>query len=428
MSNILILLFISFILLVLIGVDVGWSMILSGWFGIEAKTGQPVDTMMIPQSMMAYVSFPALVQVTLFILAGDLMNRGGLTQRLIDWALTLVGHLRGSLGHVSVLTNLVMAGVSGSAVADAVAIGKPLIPSMKREGYGEGYAGAVVAAGALLGPIIPPSIPMVVYAQLANESVAKLFLAGIVPGLLFASGFFVICSIMAARRNYPRYERVNFTGRAKATGRASWALMMPIMILVGIRFGVFTEMEVAAAAAIYALLVSLIIYRGLKIGEVPKILWESGRTSAAILFLLAAAGPFSWLVAESQVSVVVVNGIKSISDNPVVILLVINALLLIVGSILEPLPAMVIFLPALIPIGQQLGIDPIHFGAVVVVNLMIGLLHPPVGLLLFVVSSVGNCKITKVAWEALPFLAWALIVLVLIIIFPPLTTWLPGRT
>jgi len=179
MSNILILLFISFILLVLIGVDVGWSMILSGWFGIEAKTGQPVDTMMIPQSMMAYVSFPALVQVTLFILAGDLMNRGGLTQRLIDWALTLVGHLRGSLGHVSVLTNLVMAGVSGSAVADAVAIGKPLIPSMKREGYGEGYAGAVVAAGALLGPIIPPSIPMVVYAQLANESVAKLFLAAL---------------------------------------------------------------------------------------------------------------------------------------------------------------------------------------------------------------------------------------------------------
>ena len=163
---------------------------------------------------------------------------------------------------------------------------------------------------------------------------AKLFLAGVVPGLMFASGFFVICSIMAARRNYPRYERVGLKGRVRATGRASWALLMPIMILVGIRFGVFTEMEVAAAAGIYALLVSLFIYRGLKLGELPRILWESGRTSAAILFLLAAAGPFSWLVAESQVSVVVVDAIKSISDNPVVILLVINVLLLVVGSIL----------------------------------------------------------------------------------------------
>ncbi len=421
------LLFISFLLLILIGVDVGWSMILSAWLGIVSKSDRAVDTILIPQSMMGGVNYYALVQIPLFILAGELMNRGGLTQRLIDWALAMLGHLRGSLGHVSVLTNLVMAGVSGSAVADAVAIGKPLIPAMKKEGYHEGYAGAIIAAGALLGPIIPPSIPMVVYAQLANESVAKLFIAGLVPGLLLALGFFVIASIVAYRRGYPRKERVSFRGRAQATGRASWALLMPVIIIVGIRFGVFTETEVAAAVCIYALIVSLFIYKGMKLGDLPQMLKDAGRTSATILFLLAAAGPFSWLVAESQVSEVAVRAIHTISDNPLVVLVVINVFLLIVGSLIEPLPAMVIFLPALIPIGHQLGIDPIQFGAVVVVNLMIGLLHPPVGLLLFVTSSVGNIRILSVAWEALPFLLWSLIVLGLIIAFPPLTTFLPGR-
>jgi tripartite ATP-independent transporter DctM subunit len=421
------LLFISFLLLIVIGVDVGWSMILSAWFGIVTKSDRAVDALLLPQTMMGGVNYYALVQIPLFILAGELMNRGGLTQRLIDWALSMLGHLRGSLGHVSVLTNLVMAGVSGSAVADAVAIGKPLIPAMKREGYNEGYAAAIVAAGALLGPIIPPSIPMVVYAQIANESVAKMFMAGIVPGFMLAAGFFVIATIVAWKRGYPRKERVPLRGRVKATGSAFWALLMPIIIIVGIRFGVFTETEVAAAVVVYALIVSLFIYKGMKLSDLPQMLKDAGRTSATILFLLAAAGPFSWLVAESQVSEVAVHAIKSISDNPLVILFVINVFLLIVGSLIEPLPAMVIFLPALIPIGHQLGIDPIHFGAVVVVNLMIGLLHPPVGLLLFVTSSVGNVRILSVAWAALPFLAWSLIVLGLIIAFPPLTTWLPGR-
>ena len=421
------LLFISFLLLILIGVDVGWSMILSAWFGIVMKSDRAVDTILLPQSMMGGVNYYALVQIPLFILAGELMNRGGLTQRLIDWALAMLGHLRGSLGHVSVLTNLVMAGVSGSAVADAVAIGKPLIPAMKKEGYSEGYAAAIVAAGALLGPIIPPSIPMVVYAQIANESVAKMFMAGIVPGLMLAGGFFVIATLMAMKHGYPRKQRVDFRGRVKATSSASWALLMPIIIIVGIRFGVFTETEVAAAVVVYALIVSLFIYKGMRLGDLPQMLKDAGRTSATILFLLAAAGPFSWIVAESQVSEVAVRAIQQISENPLVVLLIINIFLLVVGSLIEPLPAMVIFLPALIPIGHTLGIDPVHFGAVVVVNLMIGLLHPPVGLLLFVTSSVGNVRILSVAWSALPFLLWCLIVLGLIIFFPQLTLWLPGR-
>src|SRR5262245_16925916 len=197
-------LFIAFLLLLLVGLDVGFSMILAAFLGIQAKTDRVVDSVMMPLSMIAGVDIYALVQVPLFILAGELMNRGGLTQRLIDWSQTLVGQVRGSLGHVSIITNFVLSGVSGSAVADAVATGKPLIPAMKKKGYGEGYAGAVIAAGALLGPIIPPSIPMVVYAQIAGQSVVKLFMSGILPGILLAAGFLVICTIMAKRRDYPR--------------------------------------------------------------------------------------------------------------------------------------------------------------------------------------------------------------------------------
>ena len=410
-----------------IGFDVGFSMILAAWLGILFQGDNLIDAVMMPLSMIAGVDNYALVQVPLFILAGELMNRGGLTGRLIDWAMAIVGPLKGSLGHVSIITNFIMAGVSGSAVADAVATGKPLIPAMQREGYGDGFAGAVIAAGALLGPIIPPSIPMVVYAQIAGQSVVKLFMAGIVPGILLAAGFMVVCSMIAHRRDFPSRPRMPFKSQVRTTGRAGWALMMPVIIIGGIRMGYTTDTEAAVVAVLYSLLVSLFVYRGIKLRELPRLLFQSGRSSAIILFLLAAAGPFSWLVAESQINLTMLKVISGISTNPIVVLLIINAFLLLVGCIIEPLPAMIIFLPALLPLGAQLGIDPIQFGAVIVLNLMIGLMHPPIGLLLFVVSSVGKISITPVMWEILPFLAWALAVLALTIVFPPLTTWLPGQ-
>jgi TRAP-type transport system large permease protein len=421
------LLFAVFLVALLIGFDVGFSMILAALLGIVFKQDTLVDATMLPISMLAGVDTYVLVQIPLFILAGELMNRGGLTQRLIDWAMALIGHWKGSLGHVSIVTNFIMAGVSGSAVADAVATGKPLIPAMRKEGYGDGFAGAVIAAGALLGPIIPPSIPMVIYAQLSSQSVVKLFMAGVVPGLLLAIGFLVICSLVANLRGYPSRQRATMRDKATATGRAGWALMMPVIILLGIRFGLVTDTEAAAVAALYALFVSVFIYRGLKLATLPKVLAQTARSSAVILFLLAAAGPFSWLVAESQINLHVAETIRQYSSNPIVVLIAINVFLLLIGCIVEPLPAMIIFLPTLIPLGQQLGIDPIQFGAVVVLNLMIGLMHPPIGLLLFVVSSVGKISITPVMWQSLPFLAWALIVLILTIVFPAISTWLPNQ-
>ncbi len=420
------LLFVAFLLALLIGFDVGFSMIFSAWLGILAKPGEAIDMAMMSLSMISGVDSYSLVQVPLFILAGELMNAGGLTMRLIDWAMALVGRLKGSLGHVSIITNFVLAGVSGSAVADAVATGKPLIPAMRKEGYGEGFAGAVIVAGALLGPILPPSIPMVVYAQISNQSVVKLFMAGVLPAILLAIGFLVVCSIVAHYRKYPSREAVDWATKVRATGRASWALMMPVIIIGGIRFGVLTVTESAALAALYALFVCFFIYRGIKLRQLPKLFYSAGRSTALILFLLAAAGPFSWLVAESQINQTVIDTIAGISTNPIVVLLIINVFLLLVGCIVEPLPAMIIFLPLLIPLGAQVGIDPIQFGTVVVMNLMIGLMHPPIGLLLFVVSSVGKIRLGPVMWEVLPFLAWALIVLTLTIVYPPLTTWLPG--
>jgi tripartite ATP-independent transporter DctM subunit len=421
------LLFISFLILLLLGFDVGFSMIAAALIVVVFKTGQSVDPVTIPLSMLAGVDSYALVQVPLFILAGELMNRGGLTLRLIAWSQSLFGHLRGSLSHTSIVTNLVMAGVSGSAVADAVATGKPLIPAMVRAKYGEGYAGAVIAAGALLGPIIPPSIPMVVYGQIANQSVVKLFMSGVVPGLLLAGGFLVLCTLTARRRNYAPALRATWRERGRATGSAGWALLMPVIIILGIRFGVVTDTEAAGVAALYALLVGLLIYRSIQLRDLPELLATTSRSTGAILFLLAAAGPFSWLVAESQISAAVTALIQSITTSPVGTMLIINVFLLVVGCFIEPLPAMIIFVPTLLPLVAQLGIDPIQFGCVVVLNLMIGLLTPPVGLLLFVVSSVGRVPIKAVMAESLPFLAWALTVLALAIVYPPITTWLPSQ-
>ncbi|PZQ83051.1 MAG: hypothetical protein DI549_09175 [Ancylobacter novellus] len=417
-------LFLSFVGLLILGVEVGFAMIVAAWLGLEFKPGPAVDAIMLPTSMLSGISLYALVQIPLFILAGEVMNRGGITRRLVSVSSAWIGPRRGSLGHVSILSNLMLSGISGSAVADAVATGKALIPEMRAKGYGAGYAGAVIASGALLGPVIPPSIPMVVYAQIANVSVAKMFLSGVIPGLLLAGGFLVICSIIGHRRDLPREPSMTWKEKFGVTGRAAWALLMPVIILVGIRMGLMTDTEIAAIAVIYSLLVGFFIYRSMNIAELPGILMAAGRSSAVILFLLAAAAPFSWLVAESQISEHLVEMIRQVTDNPHLILLIVNLLLLAIGLVLEPLPAMVIFLPALLPLAAELGIDPIHFGAVVVVNLMIGLLHPPIGLLLFVVCSVDRIPFLPVAREVLPFLAWSIVVLVLLIFFPPLTTWL----
>jgi tripartite ATP-independent transporter DctM subunit len=415
-----------FFVLLLIGLDVGFSMILAALIGMLLRSGAGIDPVMAPLTLVSGVDSSALVTVPLFVLAGEVMNRGGVTRRLIEWSAAMVGHFRGSLSQVAIITNLIMAGITGSAVADATATGGILIPEMKKEGYKPGYAAAVIAAGAMLGPILPPSIPMILYAIMANLSIFRLFLGGVVPALLLCAGYMVICAIVARRRNYVARERSTWPERARVTRGSIWALLMPVLIIGGIRSGAITVTEAAGMICVYALIVGLVIYRDLKIKDLPGVFYGAGRTSAVILFLLAAAGPFSWLLNEAHIATAISQTILSISNDHFTVLVVVNLLLLAVGMILEPLPALVMFVPTLIPIQAQLGIDPIHFATVVIVNLMIGMLHPPVGLLVFVTSAVGRVRLWSVAVEILPFLGWSLVVLVLISAFPGLVTWLPN--
>ncbi|MGE4242097.1 TRAP transporter large permease [Ramlibacter sp.] len=410
----------------LAGLDLGFAMILAAVVGVFLHDGQAIGTTMLATTTVAGVDSFVLVTIPLFVLAGELMNRGGLSQRLVDWSLAMIGFMRGALSQASMLVNTVMAGISGSAAADASAVGAVMIPAMRRKGYGDGYAGAVIAAGAMLGPIIPPSIPMIVYGAMANVSIVRMFLSGVVPGLLLVIGYMAICAWIARRRNYPVEKRT--TGREKliATRHAAGVLLLPVIIIGGIRFGLVTETEAAAVAALYALVVSVVFYRSIGLRDLGDCVSRAAVSSSVVLFLLAAAGPFAWLLAESHFNQAVAATIGSATTHPLMALLLINIVLLLVGCVLEPLPAMIIFLPALIPVGHGLGLDPIHFGAVMVFNLMIGMIHPPIGLLIYIVSAVGKLPAGKVARETLPFLGWALTVLVLITVFPPLTTWLPS--
>lgn len=420
------LLFVLFLFFMLLGMEVFFSMTLSSFLGVLLKTSRQVDASIIPLRMVAGVDEYTLVAIPLFILAGELMNKGGITGRLIDFALALVGHVKGGMSQVAVITNVVMAGVSGAAVADASATGTILIPAMKEEGYEAEFAGAVVAAAALIGPVIPPSIPMVIYGVMAHQSIGKLFVGGILPGLLLGLGFMIACWIIARQRNYPCRNRLLWGQRLKAIANASWALCMPLIILGGIRFGIVTVTEAAGVAAVYAMFVGGVIYRELDWKKLMDVLYEAGLTTGIIMILLSAAGIFSWLLAESQINVVIAETILAISSDPVLVLLIINGVLLMIGCLLEPMPAMIIFLPALIPIGNQIGIDPIQFGWICVLNLMVGMLTPPVGLLLFVSSAIGKISMGPLTREVVPFLIISMVVLAAVTYIPSLTVWLPN--
>ncbi len=420
------LLFIAFFVLIFLGMDIFFSMTLASYVGILAKTTRPVDSSIIPLRMVAGVDEYTLVAIPLFILAGELMNRGGITRRLVDFALAFVGHVRGGLSQVAVIVNVIMAGVSGAAVADASATGTILIPEMKKEGYDVEYAGAVIASAALIGPVIPPSIPMVIYGIMAHQSIAKLFIGGLIPGLMLGVGFMALCGIVARRRNYPRRESLSWRQRWRAIARAFWALCMPVVVVGGIRFGVVTVTEAAGVASVYALLVGALVYKELKPRDIVDVLYQAGLNTGIVMILLSASGIFSWLLVESRVQDVVSEFIFGVSSNPLMILLFINVVLLLIGIPLEPLPAMIIFLPALIPICANIGIDPVQFGWICVLNLMIGMLTPPVGMLLFVASAIGKIPMASLSRQIAPFLVLSLIVLGLVTYVPWVTTWLPS--
>ena len=370
-------------------------------------------------------SFP-LMAIPFFMLAGELMNRGGITLRLVEFSQALVGHFRGGLAHVNVLSSMLFAGMSGSAVADVSALGSMLIPAMEKNGYKKRFAAAITAASSIIGPIIPPSGIMIIYAYVMGESVAALFLAGIVPGILMAAGLMIALSLMADRYELPlATPRAPWSVRGKASLRAFWPLMTPVIILGGILGGVMTPTEAAAVAVGYAFVVSLFIMRTLKLSDVPDVLTRAGITSAVVLLLVGAAMAFKTVAALARTPEQMAGMILSLSDNVLILLFLINLLLFIVGMFLDAGPAIIILGPILGPIFVELGVDSVHFAIIMAVNLTVGLLTPPMGLVLFVTSSVSGLKLETLSKAILPFLAVQVAVIFLITYIPALTLTIP---
>ncbi|MGU9978849.1 TRAP transporter large permease [Phreatobacter sp. HK31-P] len=418
-------LMIGFLVLLTIGLPIAFAMGLATILAIAWHGTLPFS--LFAQRALIGADSYSLLAIPFFILAGNLMNVGGITERIITFANACVGRFTGGLGLTTVMSCMVFSGVSGSAVADASALGKVLIPGMKRQGYHGGFAASVTAAASVMGPIIPPSIPLVIYGLSVGKgvSVAALFLGGVIPGLLLALGLSVVVYIIAKKRNYPKHEAVPFRALVSAAGQAGWALFMPVLILVGITGGIVTVTESAAIAVLYAAFVGMAIHRELNWRNIGPIFVQTALDTAVVMIIIAFASGFGWLMAVSGLPRQVAGIITSISDNPLIILLMINGLLLVVGLFMEAIAAMIILIPVLIPIVEAAGIDLVHFGLVMVFNLMLGLLTPPVGILLYICGNFANVRIEAVVREVLPFLAVGVLVLVLITYFPSLVLWLP---
>jgi C4-dicarboxylate transporter, DctM subunit len=410
--------------LTLCGLPIGLSM-LGGSIVYLMVTGQDVGTA-AEQLLNGLVNTYTLLAIPLFILAAELMNLGSLSDRLLAWCNALVGRFRGGLGHVNVVSSLIFSGMSGSAVADVVGIGRLTMDMMTRGGrYTPSYAAAITAATAIIGPIIPPSIPLVLYALISDASVGYLFAAGVVPGLVMTLVMMILNGVLAHTRNFPVEPAVPMREFLPLTWRAFPALMMPVVLLGGIYSGVMTPTEAAAAAALYTLAVSTFLYRSVSAKGLYTSLLNSGRQTASVGMLIAGALVFNYVVTREDIPKDVAAFLGGFDLTPATFLLLVNLLLLLLGALLEGGTILLVVVPILIPAAQALGIDMVHFGIVVTVNLMIGLVTPPYGLLLFIVANMSKQPLMAVIRDTIPFIAVLLVALGFITYVPDAVLWLP---
>jgi len=384
-----------------------------------------IPLVVVAQRVTVGVDSFVLLAIPFFFLAGELMNRGGITQRLVDLAQALVGGIRGGLGHVTVVTNMIMAGMSGSAVADATGTGTVLIPAMERAGYPKTFSAALVGAASTIGPVIPPSIPFVIYGGITGVSVGRLFLGGVVPGVLMGVVLMGAVYMVAKRRGYRAEGWLTFSEALRSTWRAIPVMLFPVIILGGIFSGIVTPTEAAVVAVVYAVLLSTLFYRELSPADLVRILASVAGNTARITFIIASAGLYGWLLAREGVPQQLTELFLSISREPWVILLMVNVLLLILGCLMETTALLVILTPVLMDLITKVGIDPVHFGVVLTLNLMIGLLTPPVGMTLYVMVSLTGVSVTDFTRECAIFMAALVIVLGLITYIPGLVVFLP---
>ncbi len=387
-------------------------------------SGNGMMALMLPQRMMAGIDQFVLLTIPLFLLAGALMNVGGVTERIVTFARAMVGHRRGGMSSVSILSSGFFAGISGSATAEASALGTILIPTMTRQGMPPAYAAALIAVSSVMGPIIPPSITMIIYGVLSGASIGQLFLAGVFPGIGIAVGLLIYASWRAKRDGFPVTPKLPGRERLIATRRTLPALILPLIILVGIKAGIFTPTEAAAVAVAYALLIGF-IYRDLTVARVWEALIATALVSSSILFITSMASIVSFVFTLEQVPTLIAEMMLSITDNPWLILLLLNLFLLMLGMFLEPISILILTMPILLKMQALIGMDPVQFGTVVVLNVVIGMATPPVGILLFITSAISGEPVTKVIREALPLVGICLLILALIALIPPLTLFIP---
>ncbi|MBC7286037.1 TRAP transporter large permease [Hoeflea sp.] len=388
-------------------------------------SGNSSMVLMLPQRMMAGIDQFVLLTIPLFLLAGALMNVGGVTDRIVHFARAMVGHRRGGMSSVSILSSGFFAGISGSATAEASALGSILIPTMKKQGMPPAYAAALIAVSSVMGPIIPPSITMIIYGVLSGTSIGQLFLAGIVPGVGIAGGLLIYASWRAKRDGFPMTKRMVGRDRWNATVRTLPALLLPAIILVGIKAGIFTPTEAAAVAVAYALVIGF-AYRDLTLQRLWDALIATTLVSASILFITSMASIVSFVFTLEQVPQHIADLVLTITENPWLILLLLNIFLLILGMFLEPISILILTMPILMKFQALIGMDPVQFGTVVVLNVVIGMATPPVGILLFITSAISGEPVTRVIREALPLVAICIGILALIALVPALSLLLPN--
>ena len=423
----MVLLFGMMLVFIFLGMELGTAMGLSGmiYILISWLGPAPIPLSIIPQNFVYGVdSFP-LLAVPLFMLAGELMDKGGVTERLVRFSRALVGHIRGGLANVSVVANMIMAGMSGSSVADATATGTVLIPAMKKAKYPPEMAAAVIAASATIGPIIPPSIPFVLIGSMTGVSIGRLFLGGAVPGFVMGGMLLITTYIIARRRGMAKENDFNWKELLHSTKDAVLALLMPIVVLGSMVFGIATPTEAAGMAVAYALFLGAAVYRELNFPSLLKVLKTSAVTTGSITFTIAGASVVGWVATAEQLGPKLAQAFLSITDNPLLIIFIINALVLFLGFPLEPLPMIMMLIPILHPVIKQLGIDPVHFIVVFTINIQLALLTPPVGANLFVVTAISESTILEVSRALIPYILALLIALIIVIVWPPVTLWLP---
>ncbi len=415
-------LLITFMVCILLRFPIAFALGLS-CLAFLVVTGTPLIVM--PMKMYSGIDVFVLLSIPGFILAGNLMNYGGLTEKIVAFCNHLVGHIRGGLALANIAASMLFAGISGTAISDTASIGSVMIPAMKKEGYDADFACAVTASSSTVGPIIPPSVSMIIAATLTGLSVGKLFLAGAIPGFLLGLSLLGYTYYISRKRKYPKHPRSSVRQIGKSFIDTFWALLMTVIILYGIIGGLFTPTEASIVAVLYALVVGIFVYRQLDVRRAVVVVIDSMKTSASLMVLIGFANLFGYLLITEQLPQIVSGQILAFSDNPYVVLLLINLLLIFVGTFMETIAALLILFPILLKVALEVGIDPIHFSVIALLNLMIGLTTPPLGVCLFVAAGIGKVSIGAVSRAGFPFLLVSLIVLALVTLIPDLSLFLP---